>query len=315
VPRARPAAPTVPTTMAAVRLHSPGLSGLALDEIETPGPRDGEALVEVHAAAITRDELDWPVDRLPAIPSYELSGTVVAVAGGVESVAVGEHVYALTSFDRDGVAAAYASVSADLLAPRPVRLDDIESAAVPLAALSAWQGLFDHGRLAEGERVLIHGAAGGVGHLATQLARWRGAHVIATASKDGKEAALAFGAHQVLDDANGRFEDAVAPVDLVFDTVGAELLERSPAALREGGRLVSVAEEPPRTAAGAEIDSHYFVVEPNRRQLVDIARLVDNDLLRVAVDSVFPLADARAAFERSLAAGKRGKVVLRVAEA
>jgi NADPH:quinone reductase-like Zn-dependent oxidoreductase len=300
--------------MAAVRLHSPSLSGLAFEEIETPRPRDGEALVEVHAAAITRDELEWPVARLPAIPSYELSGTVAAVANGVESVAVGEPVYALTSFDHDGVAAAYACVSADLLAPRPVTLDDIQSAAVPLAALSAWQGLFDHGRLDRGERVLIHGAAGGVGHFATQLARWRGAHVIATASKSGMEAALAFGAHEVLDGASARLEDAVAPVDLVFDTVGAELLERSPAALRKGGRLVSVAQEPPQTAPGAEIDSHYFVVEPNRRELVDIARLVDEDVLRVSVDSVFPLSDARAAFERSLASGKRGKVVLRVAE-
>jgi NADPH:quinone reductase-like Zn-dependent oxidoreductase len=310
----RPAAPSVPTTMAAVRLHSPGLSGLAFEEIETPGPGDGEALVEVHAAAITRDELEWPVDRLPAIPSYELSGIVAAVGEGVEAVAVGQAVYALTSFDRDGVAAAYATVSADLLAPRPARLDDIEGAAVPLAALSAWQGLFDHGRLEKGERVLIHGAAGGVGHVATQLARWRGAHVIATASKSGREAALAFGAHEVLDGTSGRFEDAIAPVDLVFDTVGAELLERSPAALRKGGRLVSVAEEPPRTSPGAEIESHYFVVEPNRRQLVDIARLIDNDVLRIAIDSVFPLSDARAAFERSLASGKRGKVVLRVAE-
>lgn len=301
--------------MAAVRLHSPGLGGLAFEEIETPRPREGEALIEVHAAAITRDELDWPLDRLPAIPSYELSGTVAAVARGVEAVAVGEPVYALTSFDRNGVAASYASVSADLLAPRPVRLDDIESAAVPLAALSAWQGLFDHGRLVKGERVLIHGAAGGVGHLATQLARWRGAHVIATASKNGLEAALAFGAHEVLDGANGLFEDAATAVDLVFDTVGAELLEHSPAALRKGGRLVSVAEEPPRTAPEAEIDSHYFVVEPNRRQLVEIAQLIDNEILCVAVDSVFPLSDARAAFERSLASGKRGKVVLRVAEA
>lgn len=308
------AAPPVPASMRAVRLHSAGVSGLAFEEIETPRPRDGEALVEVHAAAITRDELDWPVDRLPAIPSYELSGIVVALGEGVEAVAVGQAVYALTSFDRDGVAAAYSPVAADLLAPKPVRLDDAESAAVPLAALSAWQGLFDHGRLARDERVLIHGAAGGVGHFATQLARWRGAHVIATASKSGREAARAFGAHEVLDGRDGRFEDEIAPVDLVFDTVGGDRLERSPAVLQKGGRLVSVAKEPPETAPGAEIDSHYFVVEPNRRQLVDIARLIDDSVLRVAVDSVFPLSDARAAFERSLASGKRGKVVLRVAE-
>ncbi len=166
--------------MRALRLHSPGVEGLALDEIEAPGVASGEALVEVHAAAITRDELEWPVDRLPAIPSYELSGVVVEVASDVRGVAAGEGVYALTPFDRDGVAATYAAVPADLLARKPAALDHVESAAIPLAALSAWQGLFDHGRLEAGQRVLIHGAAGGVGHFATQLARGRGAHVIGT---------------------------------------------------------------------------------------------------------------------------------------
>jgi len=269
-----------------------------------PQVRAGEALVEVHAAAITRDELEWPVDRLPAIPSYELSGVVEAVAGDVE-VAVGEPVFALTEFDRDGVAAAYAAVRASLLAPKPSTVDHVASAAIPLAALSAWQGLFDHGRLEGDQRVLIHGAAGGVGHLATQLARWRGAHVIGTASPGSMEAARAYGAHEVFD----RLEEALAPVDLVFDTVGGPLLQGSPALVRPGGRLVSVAEEPPVTEG---IEASYFVVEPNREQLVEIARLVDEGVLRPAIDSVFPLAEAAAAFERSLAGGKRGKVVIRV---
>lgn len=303
---------TIPTTMQAIRLHSPGLEGLALEDVETPRSRAQEALVRVHAAAITRDELEWPVDRLPAIPSYELSGVVVAVAPDVEAVAVGQPVYALTGFDRDGVAAGYAAVSARMLAPKPRTLDHVESAAVPLAALSAWQGLFDQGRLAEGERVLIHGAAGGVGHFATQLARWRGAYVIATASGESLDAASAFGAHEVLDGTHGRFEEAVAPVDLVFDTVGGDVLARSPATVREGGRLVSVAEEPPQTSA--DIAASYFVVEPSREELVEIARLVDDGALHPAIDSVFPLSEARAAFERSMAHGKRGKVVLRVAD-
>jgi NADPH:quinone reductase-like Zn-dependent oxidoreductase len=290
--------------MQAVRLHSPGLDGLRLDELDVPQVRAGEALVEVHAAAITRDELEWPVDRLPAIPSYELSGVVEAVAGDVE-VAVGEPVFALTEFDRDGVAAAYAAVRASLLAPKPSTVDHVASAAIPLAALSAWQGLFDHGRLEGDQRVLIHGAAGGVGHFATQLARWRGAHVIGTASPGSMEAARAYGAHEVFD----RLEEALAPVDLVFDTVGGPLLQGSPAMVRPGGRLVSVAEEPPVTEG---IEASYFVVEPNREQLVEIARLVDEGVLRPAIDSVFPLAEAAAAFERSLAGGKRGKVVIRV---
>jgi NADPH:quinone reductase-like Zn-dependent oxidoreductase len=164
---------TVARTMRAIRLPRAGGPGeLVLEEVETPPLRPGEALVKVHAAAITRDELDWPVDRLPAIPSYELSGVVLAVAPDVDTVAVGEGVFALTSFDRDGVAADYAAAPADVLAPKPRTLDHLMSAAVPLAALSAWQGLFDHGRLEKGQRVLIHGAAGGVGHFATQLARW-----------------------------------------------------------------------------------------------------------------------------------------------
>jgi hypothetical protein len=141
--------------MLAVQLHAPGLDGLAVEEIETPRARAGEALVEVHAAAITRDELEWPVDRLPAIPSYELSGVVVDVADDVQAVAVGDAVYALTAFDRDGVAAAYAAVPASLLAPKPSTLDHVESATIPLPALSAWQGLFDHGRLEPGHRVLV----------------------------------------------------------------------------------------------------------------------------------------------------------------
>ena len=294
--------------MRAIRLHAPGLVGLVFEEIETPRLRAGEALVQVHAAAITRGELDWPVDRLPAIPSYELSGVVAAVAPDVEDVAVGEAVFALTAFDRDGVAATYAAVPASLLAPKPFTLAHVESAALPLAALSAWQGLFDHGRLAEGERVLIHGAAGGVGHVATQLARWRGAYVIGTTSPDNLDAARGYGADEVLDGRNERFEETVAPVDLVFDTVGGGLLERSPAVVRTGGRLVSVAEEP------LHIDASYFVVEPNREQLGEIARLVDEGDLRPAIDSVFSLSDARAAFERSLASGKRGKVVIRVAD-
>jgi NADPH:quinone reductase-like Zn-dependent oxidoreductase len=290
--------------MLAVRLHAPGVEGLALDELETPQAQLGEALVEVHAAAITRDELEWPVDRLPAIPSYELSGVVSAVADDDRGIGVGDEVYALTPFDRDGVAAEYAVVPASMLAPKPSSLDHVATAAIPLAALSAWQGLFDHGRLDAGERVLISGAAGGVGHMATQLARWRGAHVIGTASRGSLDAAREFGAHEVIENL-----ETLAPVDLIFDTVGGELLRRSPAVLRPGGRLVSVAEPPEMEG----IDAAYFVVEPNRDQLVEIARLADEGAVRPSVDSVYALSEAAVAFERNQARGKRGKVVIRVA--
>jgi NADPH:quinone reductase-like Zn-dependent oxidoreductase len=295
--------------MEAVRLHAPGLDGLVIEEVDSPRLQLGEALVEVHAAAITPGELEWQVDRLPAIPSYELSGVVADVAPDVQGVAAGDPVYALTPFDRDGVAAAYTAVPASLLAPKPSTLDHVSSAAIPLAALSAWQGLFEHGRLEEGQRVLVHGAAGGVGHFATQLARAHGAHVIGTAFADSLETVRELGAHEALD-GKAPLEEAVAPVDLVFDTVGGELLARSPALVRPGGRLVSLVEEPP---SSDEIDTSYFIVEPSRQQLVEIARLVEDGALRPAIDSVYPLAEAPAAFARSLARGKRGKVVIRVA--
>ncbi len=267
--------------------------------------------MRVNAAAITPDELDWPTDRLPAIPSYELSGEVAALSPDVDTLAVGDDVWALSDFGRDGAAAEYIAIQASLLAPKPMSLGHEESAAVPLSALSAWQGLFDHGELKEGERVMIHGAAGGVGHFATQLARGRGAYVIGTTSPASADLARGFGAHEVLDASDVGLEGSLDAVDLIFDTVGGARLERSPALIRPGGRLVSIAEEP---TVGPEdkIETSYFVVEPNREQLVELARMIDAGELRPAIDSVFPLTDARAAFERSLVSGKRGKVILRV---
>ena len=304
----------IPPEMWAIRLHEAGgPEALVFERIRTPGPGAGEALVRVHAAAITPDELTWPTDRLPATPSYELSGEVAVLGPEVDELAVRDEVWALADFDRDGAAAEYVVVRAALLAPKPRTLGHVESAAIPLSALSAWQGLFDHGGLEEGQRVLIHGAAGGVGHLATQLARRRGAHVVGSTSASGIERARDFGVHEVFDATDVRFEDTLEPVDLVFDTVGGPLLERSLAVIRPGGRLVSVAEEPPQAGEELKVETAYFVVEPHREQLVQLADIVDAGELRPAIDSVFPLTDARAAFERSLASGKRGKVVLRVA--
>jgi NADPH:quinone reductase-like Zn-dependent oxidoreductase len=291
--------------MRVVRLLAPGgPEQIAVEEADRPRPGPAEALVRVHAAAITRDELEWAVDRLPAIPSYELSGVVDDVGPDVAGVAVGDEVFALTPFDRDGVAADYTSLPAELLAARPRALGHAESAAIPLPALSAWQGLFDHGRLAADERVLIHGAAGGVGGFAVQLARVGGAHVIGTASAANLGFVRELGAHEAVDAAT-RFEDEVDPVDLVFDTAGGERLRRSRAVLRPGGRLVSVAEEPPDGGV-------YFIVEPNCEQLRSLATLTDAGELRPASVEVFPLASARDAFARSLEPDRRGKVVLAV---
>src|SRR3954452_22414383 len=292
--------------MRAVRLCAPGgPEQLAIEEIDRPRPGPGEALVRVHAAAITRDELQWPVGHLPAIPYYELSGGVREVGAAVTGIAAGDEVFALTPSDRDGVAADYTALPAEFLVARPRAFGHAESAATPLPALTAWQGLFDHGRLGADERVLIHGATGGVGGVAVQLARGRGAHVIATASAAHLGLARELGAHEAVDAAT-RFEDAAEPVDLVFDTVGGERLRRSVPVLRAGGRLVSVAEEPPDGGL-------YCTVEPNRDQLTSIARLAGAGELRHPSVEVFPLASAREAFARSLERGRPGKVVLAVA--
>jgi NADPH:quinone reductase-like Zn-dependent oxidoreductase len=296
-------------TMQAARLHAAtGADALTLDEVGRPGPNEGEALVRVCAAGVTRNELDWPIDRLPAIPSYELSGVVASVGAGVDAVAVGEAVYGLLPFDRDGAAAEFVVAPARVLAPKPRSLGHVACAALPLAGLSAWQGLFDHGQLEAGERVLVNGALGGVGHLAVQLARWRGAHVVAAVSPGNLDGARSLGAHEVFE-RTADLENALEPVDLVFDTAGGDLLARAPALLRPGGRIVSVAEQPPDGVAAV-----YFVVEPNRGQLAELTRLVDAGRLRPTIDSVFPLDDVRAAFERSGARSTRGKVVLQVAD-
>ena len=294
-------------TMQAIRLTAPGgPEQLTVERIPRPQAGAGEVLVRVHAAALTRDELEWPLDRLPAIPSYELSGVVEAAGPGAEGLSQGDEVLALTAFDRDGAAAEYAVVPASLLAPKPADLSHTEAAVIPMPGMTAWQGLFDHGGLEAGQRVLIHGATGGVGQAATQLARWRGAHVIGTVT-GAEDAAWAreLGADEAIDHTVTRFEDAIEPVDLVFDTAGGERLERSRAALAPGGRLVAVAEE--------GNDADYFVVEHDGEQLKRLAELAGSGELRVAIDSVLPFARFREAFERLAARGKRGKVVLEVA--
>lgn len=299
---------TVDLPMRAVRLQAPGgPEQLVVAQIPAPAAEEGEALVRVHAAAITRNELDWPEDRFPAIPSYELSGVVEAIGPAATSVDVGQEVVALTPFDRDGVASDYAVVPVGLLAPKPSAVDHVHSAALPMPALTAWQALQEHGRLQKGQRVLILGAGGGVGHIAGQIAsRHFGAHVIGTASAASADFARSAGASERIDP--DAIDGSIEPVDLIFDTVGGALLERAAGVLRPGGTIVTVADEPPEG-----LEATFFVVEPNGTQLEELVRMVDRGVLRPSVDSVFPLEDARAAFERSLLPGKRGKVVLAVA--
>lgn len=298
--------------MDAVRLAAPGgVEQLRYEQVPAPRPGPDDALVSVHAAAITRDELTWP-ERFPVVPAHEVSGVVAEVGAQADGVAVGDAVFGLIDFARDGGAAEQVAVRAVDLAKKPETLDHVHSAAVPLAGLTAWQALFDHAALEAGQRLLVHGAAGGVGSFAVQLAHWRGAHVIGTASAQNLELVRRLGADEVLDYAEAPFESVLGPVDVVFDTVGGELLERSFAVLPAGGTLVSVAEPIPEALGSRNVTSLYFVVEPDRAELVRLAELIDAGDLRSLVDRVFPLAEARRAFEHVERRHGRGKTVLSV---
>jgi NADPH:quinone reductase-like Zn-dependent oxidoreductase len=310
--------------MNAVRLHRRGgPEQLTYEDAPKPTPGATDALVRVHACAITRTELSWGttyttregVERLPTIPSHELSGVVEAVGPGARGPTAGDAVYALTDFWRDGAAAEYVVVRAADLAPKPKNVTHTQAAAVPLSALTAWQALFDHAGLTRGQSVLVHAAAGGVGTYAVQLAKGRGAHVIGTARAANEPFLRDLGADEVIDYTAVRFENRVKDVDIVLDSVGGDTLERSWGVLRKGGVLVTIADSAPaEKAAKYGVRGVEFIVEPNRAQLIEIARLIEAGALRVIVEATFPLAEARAAFERSLSGHNRGKIVLRVAD-
>lgn len=312
------------TTMKAIRIRKPGggPETLAYEDIPVPVLRPGDALVRVHAAGISPAEFTWEIyetpdgrSRLPAIPSHELSGVVAALAPDVQddAIRVGDAVYGLTDFLRDGAAAEYVAVRAADLAPKPRRLDHAGAAAAPLSGLTAWQALFDHAQLAPGQRVLIHGASGGVGMFAVQLARWRGAHVIAIASPRNVDFVRDLGADEVIDRNAMPFESAVGDVDVVLDSVGGTTTEKSWSVLRPGGLLVTIVRQPPNWTAGRPARGMFFIVESSRRQLIELARVLDAGAVRPIVEAVFPLADARAAYERGIKTAPRGKLVLEVA--
>lgn len=293
------------------------------DNAPPPTLTPGDVLLRVQASGVTPSELAWPTTWLkpddtprtpPIIPGHEVSGVVEALGPAAEGIAVGDEVYGLIAFRRDGADAEYAVMSASDLAPKPTTLAHEQAAAVPLSALSAWQALFDHGNLQPGQRVLIHGGAGGVGSFAVQLARWRGAHVTATASARDAELVRGLGAAEVIDYRAQRFEEIVADIDLVFDTAGGETWERSWDVLRPGGRLVSIAV--PRPPEREHLDGKcaiWFVVEPNRAQLIDIGELIDGGHVRPIISAVLPLAEGAAAYGAGHNGRGPGKVVLRIA--
>ena len=306
--------------MRAIRVHSrEGTRAMVCEKVAIPRPASGEALVRVHAAGITPTEFTWNStfvrrdgkERLPIVPGFEFSGTVAALGQGVSDFAVGEEVYGLLDFWRDGAAADYVVVDAAYLALKPGSIDHVRAAAIPLSGLTAWQALFDHGNLKPGERVLVHGAAGGVGSYAVQLAHHRGAHVRATASAGRETYQRDLGADEVIDYPGERFEERVGKVDLVLDTVGGETLERSWSVVRAGGTLVTIVGDVSDDRAKATgIRAVSMLVEPHRSELIEIARQVDTGALRSMVDATFPLESAREAYERGSAGLLRGMTVL-----
>jgi len=308
--------------MKAVRLQREGgPEQLLYEDAPEPELGAGDALIRVHATGITPAELTWAEtyrncdgsERLPAIPGHEVSGVVESVADGVSDVSIGDEVYALTSFCRDGGAAEYVAVHAADLAPKPKTVDHAQAAAVPLSALTVWQAFFEHARLTPGQRVLIHGAAGGVGGFAVQFARWHGAYVVGTASAENRDFLLRLGANEVIDYRQAQFEQAVRDADVVLDTIGGETRERSWQVLKPTGILVSLPGPIPESEEAAHGKRGvFFIVQPNREQLGKIAASIDSGAIRPVIAETIPLAKARQAFERGVAGHTRGKLVLQV---
>jgi NADPH:quinone reductase-like Zn-dependent oxidoreductase len=304
--------------MKAIRLHEPaGISGLVCEEVPDAKPGLCDVLVKVAACGITHNELDWPVwtcraghRRTSIIPGNEVSGVVAALGYGTAGFAVGDEVFGLTDQLRDGAAAGYVAVEARNVALKPRTVDHVHAAAVPRAGLTAWQALFDHGKLARGQTVVIHGAGGAVGSTAVQLARWAGARVIGTGRSHSRPLVTELGADRFIALDADRLEDAAGQADLVVDTIGGEVLARSPALLRPGGTLVTIKAAAELPADRHDIRNVVFVQESSRAQLIELARLVDEGHLRPQVGAVYPLERAAEAYRAKAAGGTPGRIVL-----
>jgi NADPH:quinone reductase-like Zn-dependent oxidoreductase len=301
----------------AVRDRAAGVDGLSLTELPYPHAAENDVVVRVHAARFTRGELDWPAtwsdragrDRTPSVPGHELSGVVVELGFGTTGLTVGQRVFGLTDWSRDGSLAQYAAVEARNLAPLPADIDHTVAAALPISGLTAWQGLFHHARLIAGQTVLITGAAGGVGSMAVQLARELGAGVIGAGRSADRGTAMGLGADAFLDLETEQLE-SVGKVDVVFDVIGGEVLDRSAALVRPGGTLVAVAAPPrlkPKDGRAA-----FFVVEPDRAQLAALAQRLRDGRLTPIVGAVRSLPEALGAFSPDQRTS--GKTIIRVVE-
>jgi NADPH:quinone reductase-like Zn-dependent oxidoreductase len=292
-----------------------GTAGMRLVERPEPTAAINDVVVQIHASGFVPTELAWPStwtdrldrDRTPSIPGHELAGVVTALGYGTAGLSVGQRVFGLTDWTRDGTLAEYAAVEARNLAPLPGDVDFTVGASLPISGLTAWQGLFQHGRLQAGQSVLAHGAAGAVGSIVTQLAREAGAYVIGTGRAADRQTALDFGAQEFVDLENDALED-VGGVDLVFDVIGGGIGRRSAGLVRPGGTVVSVVGPvETRPADGLAID---FVVESDRGQLGEVVQRVRDGRLRTNVGKVATLDEAVAALNPTERV--RGKTIIRV---
>ena len=292
-----------------------GTAGMTLVERPEPEPAINEVVVQVHASGFTSGELTWPStwtdrlgrDRTPSIPGQELAGVVTALGYGTTGLSVGQRVFGLTDSYRGGGLAEYVAIEARNLAPLPGDVDFTAGASLPMPGLTAWQGLFEHGRLQAGQSVLVHGAAGAVGSMVTQLAREAGAYVIGTGRAADRQKTLDFGAMEFVDIDNEALED-VGGVNLVFDVIGGDIQRRSTGQIRAGGTLVTIAGPPEaRPADGLAVD---FVVESDRAQLGEVVQRVRDGRLRTNIGNVASLDDAVAALNPT--ERRKGKTIIRV---
>jgi NADPH:quinone reductase-like Zn-dependent oxidoreductase len=309
--------------MKAIRVHEyGGPEVLKYEEAPRPEPGPGEVLVRIRAAGV--NPVDWKVReghrrealayRMPFVPGWDVSGVVEATGPNVTLLTKGDEVYGYPSVVRNGAYAEYAVVPEAELALKPRSIDHVLAASVPIAALTAWQGLFDAGGLRTDQKVLIHGGAGGVGSFAVQLARWKGAFIVATASGRNQEFLRNLGADLTIDYEKTRFDRLVCDADVVFDTIGGDTLNRSWKVLKKGGVLVSTVEEPSAEKAAAHgVRAALVSTRADTAQLAEIAKLVDAGMVRPIVEAVFPLNEARRAQELSQTGHARGKIVLQVA--
>src|SRR5690242_3517672 len=292
-----------------------GMAGVKLVQRPEPQAAINDVVVQIHASGFTGDELTWPStwtdrggrDRTPSIPGHELAGVVTAVGYGTTAFSIGQRVFSLTDWYRDGTLAEYVAVEERSLAPLRGDVDFTVGAALVMPGLTAWQGLFEHGRLQAGQRVLVHGAAGVVGSMASQLAREAGAYVIGTGRADARQTALEFGAQEFVNLDKDALED-IGEVDLVFDVLGGDMAKRSAGVIRAGGTLVTITgPTDARPAGGLTID---FVVVPDRAQLSEAVQRVRNGRLRTNIGAVAALDDAVAAFNPTERI--KGKTIIRV---